>query len=385
MSDWQDFFTSSDHKIIGKLGEGAMGVVLKAEYEGSLVAIKVISPEVSKDKEFQQRFLREMSAVISMDHPNIVKAIDYGVDIEKDKFFVVLEFVDGESLSDHRLVHLPVDMALDITKKIALGMQHAYEKNIIHRDIKPDNILLSHEGAVKIADFGLVKTESSAGLTQAGSILGTPYYLAPEMAMGDGPVDIRADIYSLGITLYHMLAGRPPFEFESAMRIITAHCTKPMPPITEKRKDIPQEVVSLIDKLTQKFPDQRPATPEEVIREVEKVQEEISFSDNMPTPPGGLVFDYKSPEGEPSPPPAETKPQDKKKTLTLSGTLTGSLTGLKGKLKTINLAELIQIITLGANTGTLKVSENEQEGNIHFVAGKIIHAEVGDLKGQEAF
>lgn len=267
-----------DYRVISELGRGGMGVVYKALDEGGrALAIKVIYPELAEDNEFIKRFIREMQAVSSLDHPHIVKALDFGVDINQNIYFAALEFVDGCSLKailQERSI-LPLDRALQITKEIALGLDYADGRGIIHRDIKPDNILIHRDGRAKIADFGLMKSAHQSSITQTGTILGTPHYLAPEQAVSDRNIDIRADIYSLGITLYHMLAGRPPFVAKNAMKIITAHCYKPLPSIFDFNPHVPEVVWDLILKMTVKDKEER-LTPEEVIVWIERLQGQLA-------------------------------------------------------------------------------------------------------------
>lgn len=263
-----------EYTVESKLGEGAMGVVYKASVGDLIVAIKVISPEISGDREFVQRFLREMQVVSTLDHPNIVKAVDFGVDVSQNMYFVALEFIDGKSLKDLLVQQkrLSLEDSLNLTKMIAQGLEYAYNHGIVHRDIKPDNILLTSGKQVKITDFGLVKSQSQSSITQTGAILGTPFYLAPEQAFADKKIDIRADLYSLGITFYHMLCGRPPFVFENPMKVITSHCYTPLPPVTDFVQNVPLPILQLIDKMTEKDRDKRFETPGQVIEAISSFQ-----------------------------------------------------------------------------------------------------------------
>lgn len=378
-------FSSPDYEILGKLGKGAMGVVLKARHrhENILVAIKVISPEMAKDREFAKRFLLEMGAIVSLNHPNIVKAHDYGIDIERDQLFVALEYVDGGSLQQllEREIRLPLGQALHFTKQVAAGLEHAHEKGMIHRDIKPDNILLSSKGEAKISDFGLVKSDAnSSGLTAVGAILGTPFYLAPEQAMGDGEIDIRADIYALGITLFHMLAGRPPFVGENPLRIITSHCTKPLPDIHEFVPDLPKIVVDLIGKMTQKDPKDRFATPWEVVDAIDQIEEELD--------PAFLEYEKNT---EDSSSDLKAQPLQSEGPLSLSGDLSSNFMGLRGKLKTISLVELIQTLMMSGKSGILNLTRWDQktdvtyQGEVYFNKGQALHAWCIDFQGPMAF
>ncbi|RME80831.1 MAG: serine/threonine protein kinase [Planctomycetota bacterium] len=273
MENWKDLLSSSEYTILEKIGEGAMGIVLKAKLQGKMIALKVISPKVSKKRDFQKRFLREMQVVATLDHPNIVKAIDFGVDLEKDIYFVALEYIDGKSLKQiiDEKGRVPLLLALEIGKQIAAGLQHAYENDVVHRDIKPDNILIGRDSCVKITDFGLVKgvegKEKPKGLagqkiTSKQVILGSPLYMAPERALLK-PLDIRSDIYSLGVTLFHALTGRPPYIHKSSVRIIAAHAYEPFPKPSEYLSGLPPQVDDFIMKATAKKPEDRFQTPKE--------------------------------------------------------------------------------------------------------------------------
>lgn len=270
-----DFF-SGEYKILKKVGQGAMGAVFQAHsvHHDETVAIKVLSPHMTQDKEFIKRFLREMQTILGLGHQNIVKALDCGICLERDMYFAVMEFVEGETIQNKldREETLPLETALEMISQTAEGLEHAREMDIIHRDIKPDNLLVTNEGQVKVSDFGLARAKDQVGqITNKGDILGTPYYLSPEASMGEEDIDIRGDIYSLGLTLYHMLAGRPPFTEGNSMQIILAHNLRPMPSITEFVPDLPDPVVDLVDKMTRKNRDERHTTPGDVVDHIEAI------------------------------------------------------------------------------------------------------------------
>jgi WD40 repeat protein len=257
------------YRVGEMLGAGGMGVVYRAEHRlmDRPVALKIISRQLADRPEMIERFRREVKAAARLSHPNIVHA--YDAEQAGPTHFLVMEYVEGTSLD--RLVRqrgpLPVPEACDQVCQAALGLQHAFEQGMVHRDIKPHNLMRTPQGQVKILDFGLahfgreVKPEEDSAT--AGTIMGTPDYLAPEQARDAHSADIRADLYSLGCTLYFLLAGRPPFPDKTALGKIAAHLEQTPPPLTELRHDLPPGLVRVVEKLMAKDPAQRYQTPAE--------------------------------------------------------------------------------------------------------------------------
>ncbi|MGE3806090.1 MAG: serine/threonine-protein kinase, partial [Gemmataceae bacterium] len=218
-----------NYVVLDKLGQGGMGVVFKAQHRRMkrTVALKVLSPKITSNPTAVQRFQREVEAAAKLSHPNIVAA--YDADEDKGVHFLVMEFVDGSDLSSlvKKSGPLPVAQAADCISQAAQGLQHAHEEGIVHRDIKPHNLLLSGSGSkrvVKILDMGLARVNADGAnaapageLTESGSIMGTCDYMAPEQALNTKRADQRADIYSLGCTLYYLLTGRVMYGGETAM------------------------------------------------------------------------------------------------------------------------------------------------------------------------
>lgn len=264
----EEFFLSSDYEILEKVAQGAMGVIYRARtMDNTEVAIKTLAQDISQKNEFQELFLREMKVAGQLDSPYIVKAYDFGLQLENDLFFVVFEYIDGETLDDllEREGKLDLERALKITQQVSRGLEHADELDYVHRDIKPENLMIDKSGRVKIADFGLVKIKHSpSSASKQDFLMGTPLYVSPEQVQQDDDVDIRADIYGLGVTLFHMLAGRPPFVFEDPIQAALAHVNTPMPSIYDFHPDLPSSIGRLIEYMTAKDRDLRISTPRDL-------------------------------------------------------------------------------------------------------------------------
>ena len=261
-----------DYELLAKLGEGGMGAVYKARHVrlNKIVALKVLPKDRTSDPQARARFEREMQAVGRGSHPNIVQAHD-ARDIDGASV-LVMEYADGADLSHlvDRVGPLPVAAACEIIRQAAVGLQYAHENGLVHRDIKPSNILLTRQGQVKILDLGLalLSAEEAPGeLTSAGQIMGTADYMAPEQSFDSHRVDIRADIYSLGCTLYKLLTGHVPYggeEFNSAIKKVLAHLQAPIPSVASARKDVPNALAAIIERMMAKDRGARFATPAEV-------------------------------------------------------------------------------------------------------------------------
>lgn len=259
------------YRILRLLGRGGMGVVYQAEHRvmERLVAIKVVSRALVDRPVSLERFRREVRAAAKLDHPNIVKA--YDAEQAGDLQLLAMEYVEGHSLADVLAEQgpLPVSQACHYVRQAALGLQHAFEQGMVHRDLKPQNLMLTPKGTVKILDFGLAKLASEQSrlggeLTQENAVMGTPEYMAPEQAVNTKGADIRADIYALGCTLYCLLAGQPPFTGESSLAVIVAHAQHAPPPVESLRQDLPAPLAALVKRLLAKNPNDRPQSPKEV-------------------------------------------------------------------------------------------------------------------------
>ncbi len=246
------------YEIIRLIGEGGMANVYLA-YDTILernVAVKVLRGDLADDEKFVRRFQREAISASSLSHPNIVEMYDVGED--NGNFYIVMEYIDGKTLKQliKKRGHLTASEAVDIMCQLTDGLAHAHDSYIIHRDIKPQNIMILEDGLVKITDFGVAMALNASDLTQTNSVMGSVHYLPPEQAAGKGST-IKSDIYSLGIVLYEMLAGTMPFRGETAVEIALKHIKNPMPSIRKINPKIPQALENVILKATAKNPKNR--------------------------------------------------------------------------------------------------------------------------------
>jgi serine/threonine-protein kinase len=264
-------FYLGKYRLIALLGQGGMGNVFLGQHVtmNRRVALKIISRQSGKDPRSLDRFLAEARAVASLDHPNIVRA--YSVDNEDDRYYLVMEYVEGIDLQ--RLVEaegpLDCDRAVDYVRQAADGLEHAHQRNMIHCDVKPSNLLVNAQGVVKILDLGLARfagDEEPGSADLSEGVLGSVDYLAPEQAMKSPTMDHRADIYSLGCTLYFLLAGHPPFVAGSLSARILKHQTQPPPDVRVDQSGVPAELAAICQKMMAKKPDDRYPSAAEVSR-----------------------------------------------------------------------------------------------------------------------
>ena len=262
------------YRLVQKIGRGAMGTVYKAIHKGlhRVVAIKILRRDLAADKTQIERLRREAKLLADLDHPNIVRAFDAG---ESNGFpYLVMEYVEGETLRD-RIAHkgpLDDEEALRITRALADALEKARRMGIVHRDVKPGNILIGRGGTPKLMDLGLAKGPIDAGLTQHGATVGTPQFMSPEQAESPDKADTRSDIYSLGATLYAMVTGRPPFEGSTLAEIITKVMSQQPVPPRVRNPDISPEVSHLIERMMLKDASLRYATPSYVIEDIDRIR-----------------------------------------------------------------------------------------------------------------
>lgn len=263
-------------ELIAKIGQGGMGTVFKARQLSldRLVAVKILPPSAAKDAKFIARFQKEARATAQLNHPNIVKGIDVGED--GGLWYFAMEYVDGPSLKQllREQKTIPEEKALEIAEQMARALECAQANGFVHRDIKPDNILLTARGVAKLADLGLAKqADDDAALAQAGQAVGTPYYMAPEQARGAvDEIDMRTDIYALGATLFHLVTGRPPFSGPSSSSILLKHLTEKAPLAHLIAPAGCGEAFSrLIERMMQKERDKRVQSPAELVAQIDKL------------------------------------------------------------------------------------------------------------------
>jgi serine/threonine protein kinase len=261
-------------ELINQVGEGSMGAVFKAfdTLNQREVALKVLPKKLAEDPEFLERFKREVQTVRQLDHPNIVAYYDAGK--AGSYWYLSMEFVDGPSLNARleKYGRFSEADSLRIARDTAQALSHAHAMGMIHRDIKPENILLTPDGIAKVTDFGLVKKQDdNSALTAVGMSIGTPFYLSPEQAMGKQDVDHRADLYSLGVTLFQLVTGRLPFEHQSAAQVMAMHVQNPPPDPRSMNPALSRTTSQLILRLMEKEPDKRFFTAEELVGVLNKV------------------------------------------------------------------------------------------------------------------
>jgi serine/threonine protein kinase len=268
-----ELLNNPHYEVLRELGRGGMGVVYLARNKlmDRLEVLKVISKSLMDRPGSMERFLREIRSAAMLNHNNVVKA--YNALQVGDLLVFAMEYVDGQNLAEVVTTGGPLSVAkaCHYICQVALGLEHAHDKGMVHRDIKPQNLILARESkkhVVKILDFGLAKATSQnkmdVGLTGDGKMLGTPDYIAPEQMLDAAHADIRADIYSLGCTLYYLLTGGPPFQAGSMFELLQAHQAKEARPLNLVRADVPAELAAIVAKMMAKDPARRFQKPSEI-------------------------------------------------------------------------------------------------------------------------
>ncbi len=291
VADLQDKMLG-EFRLLRRLGGGGMAEVWLAE-QTSLhrqVAVKVMRPDIQSDEMCRKRFEQEAHAAAGLNHPNIVQV--YAIGEAEGIRFIAQEYVQGLNMRDYiaKKGPPPVQIAMHIMKQVAAAVQAASEAGIVHRDIKPENILLTRKGLAKVADFGLAQLTQpgdNVRLTQIGITMGTPLYMSPEQVQGK-KIDHRSDIYSLGVTFYHLLCGRPPFRGETAMAVAIQQVQSNAPPLIETRSDLPSSICDLVHRMMAKMPDDRFQSAQAVLHELRKIDKnglhEVNFSNDAELP-----------------------------------------------------------------------------------------------------
>lgn len=270
------------YRLLEKVGKGAMATVYKAKQESldRIVAIKVLPKKMNDNAEFVDRFYKEGRAAARLSHNNIVQAYDVGYAPEGYHYFV-MEYIEGPTLYDIMQPpplgqgrHFSEAEALDIMIQITDAMAHAHERGLIHRDIKPKNILLTKQGTAKLTDLGLARAvdDKQAAESEAGKAYGTPYYISPEQIRGDVDIDFRADIYSLGATLYHLVTGRPPFEADTPSAVMHKHLREPLVPPDHINTALSAGIAEICEVAMAKKRDDRYASTQDMLEDLRAVR-----------------------------------------------------------------------------------------------------------------
>ncbi len=266
-----DAVAAGRYRIERLLGHGGMASVYLARDRelDRPVALKLLAEHLVGDETFRERFVREARLAARLSHANVVQVYDVGE--EDDRPFIVMEFVPGATLAAvlAQRGKLPVDEAVEIARQAALGLQSAHAAGLIHRDIKPQNLLVRDDGVVKIADFGIARAAEASRMTQLGTVLGTAAYLAPEQALGK-EVTSAADIYSLGAVVYELVTGRTPFEFATLAELAEKQRRGVVTPARDLEPSVPQELEALVMRCLARDPSFRPASAAEVVTALER-------------------------------------------------------------------------------------------------------------------
>ncbi len=262
------------YELIEKIGEGGMAVVYKARCRllNRYVAIKILRPEFTKDAQFVENFKRESQAAAGLSHPNIVSIYDVGQ--EGNIYFIVMELVDGKPLSQviEEKGRIEYKEAIQITRQIASALSLAHKNGIVHRDVKPHNILITSAGVAKLADFGIAKAVSASTIIGGtNKVMGSVHYFSPEQARG-AYVDERSDIYSLGIVMYEMLTGKVPFDGDNPISVALMHINDPMPSVNAEVAGLPPQLDKIIQKATDKYQTNRYKTADELIEALDNIE-----------------------------------------------------------------------------------------------------------------
>ncbi|MXV91080.1 MAG: serine/threonine protein kinase, partial [Acidimicrobiia bacterium] len=299
------------YELRRRLAQGGMATVYLARDRqlDRQVAIKMLHPQFASDPTFAERLRRESRAAAGLSHPNIVGVFDWGR--QGERYFIVMEYVSGHSLAEIIAARgtLGPEAAAAIAFEVAAALAFAHRAGIVHRDVKPQNVLLSTDGHVKVTDFGIatmVGAGPSAGLTETGSVVGTAAYLSPEQAQGE-PTDARSDLYSLGVVLYEMLSGHPPFRGDTPVAVAYQHVQDPPVPLGEIAEGVPKALEGITMRLLAKDPDDRYERAEDLRRHLQIVRERLEELPPEPPPPPAAPPPARPP-AHPRPPPPPRPP-----------------------------------------------------------------------------
>lgn len=265
------------YKLIDELGKGSSAVVYVARdiTDNHLYAAKTMYKQQLEHQGILRRFQREVAILQYLDDPHIVRIIDYGDD--KDIFYIIMDYIDGKTLRDYMTPRVPLKLfqAFDYLRQITEGLDTTYKKAVVHRDIKPQNILINRKGVVKIVDFGLALADTPT-LTDSKDFMGTAYYVSPEQIDHAHSVDIRSDLYSLTVMFFEMVIGKPPYIGNSLIDIVSQHKNAPIPSVCSIRRELPEAIDEFVSKGMAKAPADRFQTPTALLTALEQLQERVS-------------------------------------------------------------------------------------------------------------
>ncbi|MGI9110597.1 MAG: protein kinase domain-containing protein [Gaiellaceae bacterium] len=289
------------YELKDAVGKGGMSTVYCA-YDTQLernVALKILHEHFGEDDDYVARFRHEARAAAQLSHPGIVTVIDRGE--EDGRQFIVFEFVEGETLKDlvERGGPLPVRRALEVALEVGRAVSFAHQRGLIHRDIKPQNVLVDGDGRAKVTDFGIARSLDAVGHTETGTVLGTSHYIAPEQARGER-VDAQTDVYSFGVVLYELLAGAVPYSGDNFLTVALRHVNEPVPSVLEARPDAQLRLATLVERCMAKDPEERPDSMADVVAELEACLAELDGR-----PDGDATMIVRSPVVKRSRPPRE--------------------------------------------------------------------------------
>ncbi len=259
------------YELLERVGRGGMAEVYKALHTslGRFVALKILHPFLGEDPQFKERFEQEARNVAQLRHTNIVQVYDFDFDPQRELYYMVMEYIDGPTLRarlmqlNFQAEHFSIPEAISITRDLASALGYAHSRGMIHRDLKPGNIMFDSDGRVVLTDFGIARIISGPNVTASGSMIGTPAYMSPEQGLGQSG-DHRSDIYSLGIVLYQLLTGTTPYNADTPIAIVLKHVNDPLPPPTSVNPEIPEGLERIIYKALAKAPEERYQNVEEM-------------------------------------------------------------------------------------------------------------------------
>jgi Serine/threonine protein kinase len=320
------------YKLIDERGRGSFATVyIVRDLENNRIyALKVMHLELSGDGELLARFQREAHILLNLSDSHIVRIFDYGND--NNMYYIVMDYIDGQSLKYYMLSQGKMDAlrAINYARQIAEGLDTAYKQGVVHRDIKPQNILINSKDMIKITDFGLARGRDTVTLTQSNVFMGTAYYISPEQAESGRSADTRSDLYSAATVLFEMLGGRPPYEGETAVDIVIKHMNEPVPSLHRLRPDLPPDIDTFMQKALAKPPAKRYATPQEFIAALDHMAQLVSQRASTPDNNKPLIHSINNDPGEPLPTPSS--PSREARIVIISS---GHIIPLKGDLMVV--------------------------------------------------